>query len=384
MNKQSLIVLALLLLIGVVVWLWPHDESDNSVSDGMPHDEDELVFIEPAQRTVASQSNKPKEGIAQELEEDPYQDEAIRAQMLQVADLYAEAAKYPHTSQPIRNPDLAREPKPFQETEVDTPFPIDGLDEPIRLLAAVDRYQYFSGDVITARLHVVGAPADTFVQAKATVSGRQGDTPLVTNLNPVDETLTNFTGQFDTKLVPPGVLSYEMLLKLQVEVGGETLFTTVPFRYSDAAAQLVAISYARQEAENLVVALQYSVFQAGYYFVRAVLEDAQTGQPLLQLQGENRLNQGNSTLPLRAHISALRAMGSEGPYVLRSIQTYRGAEQGEAYDVPASTSQARFEIPGFPFEQYDNIPYQDDVAEERLEFLRGFGAGDGSGEQETP
>ncbi len=373
MNKKTLLLVALILVVTLVYYLWPKSNEADVSSDKT------LVAPPVSLQTQEASTVVPKKKIKEdgsEPSEDPYANEAIRAQLLQVADLYAEASKYPHTSQPIRNPDLARDPKPFEETEVDTPFPLEDQDQPIRLLAAVDRYQYFLGDSITARLHVVGAPADTFVQAKATISGSQGDTPLTATLNPDDETLTSFTSSFDTRVAPRGMLSNEMMLKLQVEIGDETLFTTVPFRYAEAAAQLIAVPYARQEADNLAITLQYSVFQAGYYFVRAILEDARTGQPLLQLQGESRLNQGNSTLQLNAHISALRAMGSEGPYVLRSVQTHRGAEVGETYDVPASTSQARFSVPGFPFEQYDDIPYQDDQAAERLEFLESFGAQD--------
>ncbi len=382
MDKRWWITFGLVIIAVSAYWFWPKHTP--------PADAEKI----DSQKSVAQASVKElpvvskvtnKEQIDDdELLEDPYADEAIRAQLLQVADLYAETSKYPHTSQPIRNPDLAKESKPFTETEVDLPFPVDGLEEPIRLLAAVDRYQYFAGDIITARLHVVGAPPDTFVQATAVMSGSQGDTPLVATLDSVDETLTNFTGSFDTRVAPPGVMTTEMLLKMQVEVGEETLFTSVPFRYSQASAQLVAVSYVRQEAENLVIALQYNVYQPGYYFVKAILEDAQTGQPLIQLQGEDRLNQGNGNLVLKAHISALRAMGSEGPYVLRSINTYRGSEDGEAYDVPASSAAARFDIQGFPFDQYDNIAHQDDLAAERLEFLQNLGAGSNSTEEETP
>lgn len=372
MDKRWWLLLILVIITVCAVWLWPDKAETQETARTSQPAKGEVPFVEQTQaisKAAADQGDQQDE-----LVEDPYADEAIRAQLLQVADLYAETSKYPHTSQPIRNPDLAKEPKPFAETEVDVPFPVDGLDEPIRLLAAVDRYQYFAGDRITVRLHVVGAPADTFVQANAVISGAQGDTPLVATLDAADETLTSFNGRFDTRVVPPSLMSTEMLIKLQVQIGEETLFTSVPFRYSQASAQLVAVPYVRQEAENLVIALQYTVFQPGYYFAKAILEDAQTGQPLIQLQGENRLNQGNSNLLLRAHIGALRAMGSEGPYVLRSVSTYRGAEDGEPFDVPASSASVRFEIQGFPFDQYDDIPHQDEQAEARLEFLRNLGA----------
>ena len=357
----------------LAVVLWPADQPPTTVKDTAPKPETNKPV-----KVTALINDKPEIPQSQDSPEDlafdPYEDEAIRAQMMQVADLYEQASRYPHFSQPILNPDQVKEPEPFKETEVDTPFPVEGIDEPIRLLAATDRYQYFAGETISVRLQVLGAPGDTFIQAVAVMSGARGDTPLSAPLNPTNENLTEFQGSFDTGLVPPGILTTEMLLKLQVGVGEQTLFTTVPFRYSDAAAQLVAVPYVRQEAEYLLIPLQYTVYSPGYYFAGAVLEDAESGRPLLQLQAEGPLNQGNGVLTLKAHFQALRAMGSEGPYVLRSIKTYRGAEDGEAYDLPASSAQQRFEIQGFPFEQYDDTAYQDELAAERIEFLRNLGA----------
>lgn len=342
---------------------------------------DTPVSIEVDQANVSLQTSpiqavKPTLAVVESIDDefDPYEDAALQAQFLQVAELYEQVSKYPHFSQPITNPDAVKDPEPFEETEVDTPFPVDGLEDPIRLLAAVDRYQYFRGDTITVRLQVVGAPVETFVQAMAIVSNALSDTPLATQLTPNDESLTSFTGSFDTQIAPPGVLQTEMLLKLQVTIGEETLFTTVPFRYSEAAAQLVAIPYVRPEEEYLLIPLQYAVFSPGYYYANAILEDARSGQPLLQLQAEGSMSQGNGVLILKAHSHALKAAGSEGPYILRSIKTYRGAEDGETYDIPASSAQARFNIQGFSFDQYDDIPYQDDAAAERLEFLRNLGS----------
>jgi hypothetical protein len=120
--------------------------------------------------------------------------------------------------------------------------------------------------------------------------------------------------------------------------------------------------------------LQYNVFQDGYYFVKAILEDAEDSRPLIQLQSEGRLAQGNAILELRAHVSALKAQGSAGPYILRSVQTYRGAEVGETFDSPASTSQQRFSIPGFPLSDYEDAEHEDPLSTERIEFLRGLGA----------
>jgi len=365
-------------IIIAVTLMWPYLWSDTGVTK-----EDSATLIAPRAHQTRAKSAEIKKARpllgqkAQEDEFNPFEDEAFKAQLQQVADLYAETAKYPHTSQPIVNPEDVREHEAFEETKSDLPFGGDKDDEsPLRLIAATDRYQYFQGDVIQARLQIVNGPSDTFNAVKGVLSGARGDLPQAIEFGATDKSLTAFTASFDSKLVPPNLMSNEMLLKLSVEVGGQQFFTTVGFRYAVAAADVVGIPYVRVEGPNLLIPLQYNVFQAGYYFVNAVLDDEASGRPLIQLQGEGRMGQGNGVITLKAHIAALKSVGSEGSYVLRSIRSYRGAEVGESVDVPASTSQRRFAVQGFPFTDYEDQPHEDEDAQAREDFIRGLGGDD--------
>jgi len=314
---------------------------------------------------------------ADEVEEDafnPYESEVLKAQLQQVSDIYAENIKYPISSQPIANAEDVREYKEFEQAEVDLPFPTSDDDEnPIRISAATDRFQYFQGDVVNIRVLISGAPEDVYSDVKGTIAGALGDVPIDLAFQAVDRNLTEFRASFDSKLAPANSLTPEMLVKLEVNIDGRALFTTVAFKYAQASAQIVGVQNVQAIGPNLVIPLQLNVFKNGYFFVNAVLEDATSGRPLIQLQAEQRLQQGNGIINLNAHISALQQQGSEGPYVVRSIQSYRGAEVGENFDEPASTSQARFNIPGFPFSSYEDQEYVDELAQERLDFLRTLG-----------
>ena len=314
---------------------------------------------------------------------DPFENEALKAQIFQISNQYQETIKYPIGSQPITNPADAREYREFEQSEVDLPFPeSDGDENPIRIAAATDTFQYFQGDSISVRVQISGAPSDTHIEVNGVLSGRNGDVPINAAFSPKDRTLTEFNAVFDTKLAPSNLLSQEMLVKLNVSVGDRKLFTTVAFSYSIASAQIVAVQTVRVEGPNLVIPLQLNVFQNGYYFVNGVLEDAESGRPLIRLQSEQRLQQGNAIINLNAHIAALQAQGSEGPYVLRSLTSYRGAEVGERFDAPASSSQSRFVIQGFPFSSFENEEYVDEQGQERLEFLQNLGDVPDSGESQ--
>jgi len=330
------------------------------------------------------QKKEPVKKVTNEADEEElfnaYQEEELKAQLQQAADIYEENIKYPNNSQPVYNSQDVREYEPFEQAEVDLPFfeddePKEG-EEPIRLAASTEQFQYFRGDTINARLKISGAPQDTFIDVNGILSSANGDIPIEINFQSTDRSMTEFRAAIDSNLAPVNLFSSEMLLKLNVKVGSRDLNTTVVFRFNNASAQLVGIQQVRPEGAELIIPLQYNVFQSGYYFVQAVLEDASSNQPLIQLQGEGRVSQGNAVITLKAHIAALKRQGSEGPYRLRSIRAYRGAGVGEQIDVPASTSQPSFDIPGYPFSAYEDVEYVDPIAQERLDFLRNLGAVD--------
>lgn len=302
----------------------------------------------------------------------PYESSLLKAQVQQIADLYEDTAKYPLGSQPIKNVADARLPEPFEETGVETPFETES-GEKITLSAAVDKFQYYSGDQIQVRLNLNGAKAGAFITVVAVLAGSSGDTSLETDLIANDASQTNFTGVFDTTIAPPNTFSTEMIVKLLVGVDGEAFFTTVAFRYNVASARLTSLGFVRANGPNMDIPLEYSVFTSGYYFVSAVLFDAQTDQPLIALQTEGRMTQGNGRLLMQAHIQALQEVGSEGPYVLKNIKAHRGAERGEQFDQPATSLKSEFGINAIPFSGYENDSYQDPLAQERIEFLRNIG-----------
>lgn len=310
--------------------------------------------------------------VVMEDEFNPYANEQLKAQIMQIADLFEQNSKYPHDSQPILNEQDSGEQEPFEASEVDTPFPLEGLKN-IRVRAATDKFQYFPGDVIQVRVTLSGVPEDVFISVNAVIASKQGDTPLSANLNQVPADETQFETQFDTSLVPISAFSPEMLLKITVTVDQKPLFTTLGFRFNVSPATLQAIPYVQANGAYLEIPLQYAVNTPGYYFVSAILADQNSAKPLVRLQAEGRLPQGNGVLMLKAHQGALRAAGSEGPYTLRSINSYRGAEDGEAFDQPANSVQTEFSIRGFPFSEYSDEPYSNKENDERLEFLKSIG-----------
>ena len=322
--------------------------------------------------------------VKKESEEDPFEGREIKAQFLQVADLYKQNARYPANSIPVVGERFAQPVKPFEQAEVDTPYPSDKDDtDPIRISASVEKIEYFSGEPINARVIISGGDVDEYsriVTLGSIISVSDGrDSGLAVNFERTNS--NEFRSIIDTRASVPGQIPREALLKLTVKLeDGRALTQTVPFFYNGSpSARVENIGNSYLEGPFLVVPLQYNVFEAGYYFVDTILDNAETGQPLVQLQAEGRMQLGNGVLTLRAHIHALMDAGSAGPYRLRVVNTYRAGTFDETRDVAATVSQPfGYELEGFPFSQYEDTPFIDPEVQERIEFLEELG---GEGEE---
>jgi len=292
-----------------------------------------------------------------------------------IAKSYEQQSRYPITSQVVVDVDLARSPEPFQEAEVEMQLPgEDGELSPIRLVASVDKMQYFLGDSITLRLGVEGTEDNESISANVNIKRLGGADLMPSSLSLVEGSSENFyQALVETNALNLGTESQELLAKFSVQIEGEKMVTTVPFFFSASSARLENVGMSQQNGQYLTIPLEYYVTQAGYYFASAYLDDMASGRPLLLLQTEGRMKQGNSVMVLKAHHQALKDAGSPGPYRLRVTKSFRGAEAGQGNDVPTAISQPAYEIPAYPFEHYDDTPHSDPEVEERLEELHGLG-----------
>ena len=335
----------------------------------------------PINKPLAVKAKQVKQSSTpQELDEpeDEFITEDLSEKLSEVATAYEEQARYPVNSRLVTDQDLARSPEPFEESKIGG----DMLDEdgglsPIGLSAAVDKMQYFVGDVITLQLLVSGTDENASVSASANILAPASGLLYPSNieLSTYGNNANEYRTTFNTAAFSLANPSNELLAKIEVKIDDESFVTTVPFLFSSASARLENVSQSRPEGASLVIPLEYSVFESGYYFAHAYLDDATTGQTLLSLQAEGRMQQGNDRLVLKAHQQALKDAGSEGPYQLRVIKSFRGAEPGQGEDVSTAISQRSYSLPAMAFENYDDTQHSDPEVEEILEELQDLSNG---------
>ena len=346
-------------------------------NDETNHDLGNSSIVQSKPVSEKKRPTKPSAGTSQTdpeiTEETEFLSQKLNEELEWIAQVYEAQAKYPVTSLPVQDPALARSPQPFEQTKVDMRLPDEnGNLMPISLSAAVDRMQYFTGDTIIVQLTLSGLEGNESVSVETNIKhmGRIDLLPSDLSMTEFGDTNNVYQAKIDTNTrdLPPA--SHELLAKISVEVDEKSYVTTVPFFLSKASAVLDNVALSRQEGAFLHIPLEYSVTEAGYYFVSAFLDDAATGQPLLALQAEGRMRQGNDQLVLKAHQQALKDAGSPGPYRLRVMKSFRGAEPGEGNDVPTAISQSAYAIPAYAFENYDDIPFSDPAVKERLDELK--------------
>ena len=366
------IAIAMIVVIGLV-WFLGFKES--SIPEPIEISKDiEIPNIDQPASTV--NAHKPPKPTAENTKAiDEVLGANLSEQFIAVADAYELTARYPANSQVVQDAELVAVKEPFEESEVNLKFPDGkGGELPLSLAAATEKFQYFDGEKINARLIVYGAQENDSINVSAVVlSPSAGEISPRKTLDSSATSNTQFQAEFDSQVFPENRTSSEMLIRFSVDVNDQSLVATVPFKYGKASARLDSVPYSRAEAEYLLIALQFSVFDSGYYFVDAILDDAQTSRPLIQLQTEGRMKAGNDVMLLRAHQQALKDAGSQGPYSLRVRTVFRGAEPNEIADSPVSVPLSGFVLPAVNFAEYENTQYTDEEVQQRIEFLRGLG-----------
>jgi hypothetical protein len=377
-SKRKKLFIGAFLCLAIVAGCWymfASSQSDDS-SKAVVSAVSTQAQKDDAPAPLAKKAQKPE---SEEPEEDPFLGREVQAQFLQVADLYKQNARYPVGSIPVVGERFAQPIEPFEQAEVDTPYPRDKDDtDPIRISASLEKMEYFAGEPILARVLIGGGDVDEYskIEVFGSVIGVADGRDTGLNVNFEQIKFNEFRSVIETQAVQPGQIPREALLALTLKLeDGRSLAQTVPFFYNGApSARVENVLSSRQEGAFLFIPLQYNVFESGYYFVDAILDDATTSQPLVQLQTEGRMQLGNGILTLKAHIHALMDAGSPGPYTLRVVSSYRAGTLNETKDVAATVSRPfGYHVQGVPFDQYDDTPFVDPEVQERIEFLEQIG-----------
>ncbi|MBK8972503.1 MAG: hypothetical protein IPM37_14590 [Hahellaceae bacterium] len=340
----------------------PSEDSTGKVSPA-----ESLTQTAKAPAPPVAVPDAPADQVAPEF---PYTEVEVKARLAQVAQTYAEQIQYPSFSRPITDRTALEKYLPNQSSDVSAPLDPNDPNSPTFSLKT-DKVTYFVGEPILA---LVSVQSKSQIGGLSSVAGR-----LVEQGQALQETQGSASGKdyllhFTTDQVQPRNPSGELRVVVNFSLNGQAHEIGTPITLVDSVAEVGDVGQARVNEEYLEIPVDITARKPGYHQLSANLYDELSGKPVVHLSAEHDVRSTQDTLVLKAHIRALKAAGSSGPYQLRDVSLERMPAPPEFTTEYGRASDAGYPVAGFPFDAYKDIPYVDEDAEERLAFLRDMGA----------
>ena len=159
----------------------------------------------------------------------------------------------------------------------------------------------------------------------------------------------------------------------QFKVGSQSYEIGTPINYVQSVASVDYVGAAQIHEAYLHIPVYITTTNPGYHLVSANLYNAETGQALLHLSEQKELLIEHDYIELKGHVAALKVMGHEGPYELKELSLTRMPSRPNYTTEYGLVAQDSFTIEGFAFSDYQDSPYVDEQAQERLDFLAKLG-----------
>lgn len=300
----------------------------------------------------------------------------MREQLTEIAETYRHNSRFPTYSQPLRENDWSLlNPRAFVPAE-------RPLANAPSIRASIELPYY-----------VLNRNQDLPVKVIVVTESQGTDTPLLRatggqvfirhgghSSSPVALASANRQGNVETffATVPAGELA--KLPDAEVEVSaslslsdGQVSGISAMARLFQSSASLKYLGTTYIDGAHLVIPAHFQVTEAGYYRVQANLF-SQDGEPVSHLNAAFSLSTGNAIGLLKVHAVTLREAGLAGPYVLTDINVMRMPSAPGESTLYGSAQATRYPVAGFPLGSYDDTPYQDPTAQQRLEFLQNLSA----------
>ena len=365
MNKPWLIG-GLTLGLAVAVLVLTDSETENSSSVTT-----KLVAQNNIPTKTADHSSSQNQNATNMPSPSEVEDSQEIAQQVEVALMqFDEVSQYPPTSQPILNERHVHAFVNSSTPQSSLPFPFEDLTNPIQVSIELDQNNYFFGDPIRAKIDISQVPEGANIATRAVLMSIDGEV-LVESAYQETKDQSTFV-VFDTQVYDTAKWPIEMNVGAYIDVDGKSIFITAPFKINDETASLDSIGFSEPVAENLVIPVNLEVKLGGYYHLAAVLYSTTSGKPLIHLETEGPLSEGLQSLQLKAHIQALKKSDDEGPYYLDKIRIERWSDEIIPRDIAGKVNQDEYKIEGFSFNDYEDKPYLDPLAEERKRLLQGL------------
>lgn len=369
LSKGAISTLLTTTLFGVLAFLYFNYDSQapSPTATVLQESDQDTILLANDSSTEKTLTGAKKQDT--EDKTNPFESQELKARFQQIAHEYETQLKHPPFSQPIHNETALRKYLPNRTSTSNlTLDPQNELSPRIHL--KTDKYQYFEGEKITATASVSNVLEDSHIQFSGKLI-KQGQTiakaRIIRSEDPNQATLEF---EINTPLLSG---KNEMLVGATFRINGENREVTAPIMFTNSVASVFNVRPSEVQNEYLNIPVEIQTSRPGPHAINAILYSATTGEALIRLSAQKNLVSENDFISLTAHISALKEMGDQGPYLLKNISLKRSPSAPNFSTGYGTVTQDSFEIDGHTFDAYEDIPYHDEEALARLDFLKQLG-----------
>ena len=353
-------------------WLWKQDLSHSiSHSQQAPTTTTKQKQITLNANHVEKSENKINENSQDHHINNIFIEKEAKARLVQISNSFAKDILYPENSKPIRNQDELNKYIPNQSSTTRRATDIKNPESP-RISIKASKHQYFVCETILADANIEGL--NNLQNLK--VSGfllQEGKIVANANVQRNSDNPSSYQLSFTDPANSVTNNSNSMRLVAQFNIDQQQYEIGTAIRYTHSVANIKYVGESFVNSAYLHIPVFINTTNTGYHMVSANLYDAKNEQPLVHLSEEKNLLSQNDFIELKAHVAALQSMAHQGPYELRDILLTRMPSRPNYVTEYGLVEKKHYLVNGFPFSDYEDIPYTDDATQERLEFLNQLG-----------
>ncbi len=370
-RRKELLILGSIIIVTAIL-LWPATEEPPAIITQISSEKVEIIEQKavvkamPVAKRLKSKMPEPLKSVTV--------DEGMQHEMLRVADIYEQRSKYAPYSLFLSNQqsDLIQ---PNQSHESPRAYDIDGQN--VSILIKPKNYRFSVGQAIEVDVQVTSSKeglksmTSLAINLVATVSKEQW--PLKTVNSMELEGSRSIQAVFDTSSEIGSLNESDYSVVVSASFNNESpIRQSAPIKIVNSIAEITGLGSNRIENNDLIIPIKIEADKAGYYQVSASLFDLASNSAISFLIAKERLSRGSNSLEAKVQGLVLRDKGFSGPFRLQGITLVKKSERPgmpEEYGISAES----YEVDAVELNDFESIPYEDPMTEQRLEFMRSIG-----------
>lgn len=301
-------------------------------------------------------------------------EQGMQHEMKRVADIYEQRSQYAPYSLYLsaEQSDLIN---PNQTHESPRAYDVDGQN--ISILIKPKNYRFSATEMIDVEVviqsSVEGLKSITQldVDLMATNSKKRWPLKIVSRHDQQGDRRIHAQLDLSSELSGFSAEDYSIVVKMSF-LGEPPVIQSAPIKIVSTIAQVIGLGANRIENNDLIIPVLIDADVSGYYQLTASLFDAASNSAISFLIAKERLSSGSNTLNARVQGLVLRDKGFSGPFRLQGLTLVKKSERpgmAEEFGLAADS----YSVDKVDLNDFESIPYEDPMTEQRLEFMRSIG-----------